>query len=140
MSSKQYWKGLDELNNSGDFVAANKNEFAEGLPLEEVFTSSEDDVRSNRRDFLKYFGFSVAAVTLAACNKTPVKKALPYAVKPDNVTPGVPLYYASSSVSDYEGLPILVKVREGRPIKFEPNKDATFYGEGMDGLANAAMA
>jgi MoCo/4Fe-4S cofactor protein with predicted Tat translocation signal len=139
MSSKQYWKGLDELNNSGDFVAANKNEFAEGLPLEEVFTSSEDDVRSNRRDFLKYFGFSVAAVTLAACNKTPVKKALPYAVKPDNVTPGVPLYYASSSVSDYEGLPILVKVREGRPIKFEPNKNATFFGEGIDGLANAAI-
>lgn len=139
MFSKQYWKGLEELNASDDFVKASQNEFAEGIPLEEVFTSDDDAVRSNRRDFLKYFGFSVAAVTLAACNKTPVKKAIPYAEKPANVTPGVPLYYASSSVSDYAGTPMLVKVREGRPIKFEPNTEASFFGAGLDALSHASI-
>ncbi|NNJ56712.1 MAG: TAT-variant-translocated molybdopterin oxidoreductase, partial [Bacteroidia bacterium] len=138
-SSNKYWKGIDELDQSADFVSSQENEFSEGLPLEKIFTSDDDSVRANRRDFLKYFGFSVGAVTLAACNKAPVKKAVPYVVKPENVTPGVPLYYAGSSVSNSEGYPMLVKVREGRPIKFEPNKEATFFGGGLDGLAHSAI-
>ena len=138
-SSNKYWKGIDELDQSTDFVSSQENEFSEGLPLEKIFTSDDDSIRANRRDFLKYFGFSVGAVTLAACNKAPVKKAVPYVVKPENVTPGVPLYYAGSSVSNSEGYPMLVKVREGRPIKFEPNKEATFFGGGLDGLAHSAI-
>ena len=138
MSSNNYWKGLDELDQTEEFVSSNANEFSDGLPLEQVF-SNEDSTRANRRDFLKYFGFGLGAVTLAACNKTPIKKAIPYVEKPDHVTPGVPLYYASSSISDYVGHPILVKVREGRPIKFEPNSDAKFFGCGLDGLAHSAI-
>ncbi|MEY2923883.1 MAG: hypothetical protein RLZZ337_423, partial [Bacteroidota bacterium] len=137
-SSNKYWKGIDELQETQDFVSSNVNEFAEGLPLDKIF-SNDDSTRANRRDFLKYFGFSLGAVTLAACNKTPVKNAIPYVVKPDNVTPGVPLYYASSSVSNSEGFPMLVKVREGRPIKFEPNKEATYFGGGLDGLAHSSI-
>ncbi len=137
-SSNKYWKGIEELEQTPDFVDANVNEFSEGLPLDKVF-GNDDDVRANRRDFLKFFGFSLGAVTLAACNRTSVKKAVPYAVKPENVTPGVPLYYASSSVSNSEGFPMLVKVREGRPIKFEPNKEASYYGGGLDGLAHSAI-
>jgi MoCo/4Fe-4S cofactor protein with predicted Tat translocation signal len=137
-SSNKYWKGIDELEQSPEFVNTNVNEFSEGLPLDKVF-GNDDSVRANRRDFLKFFGFSLGAVTLAACNRTPVKKAIPYAEKPDHVTPGVPLYYASSSVSNSEGYPMLVKVREGRPIKFEPNKEATFFGGGLDGLAHSAI-
>lgn len=137
-SSNKYWKGIDELQESQDFVSSNVNEFAEGLPLEKIF-SNDDGTRANRRDFLKYFGFSLGAVTLAACNKTPLQNAIPYVVKPDNVTPGVPLYYASSSVSNSEGFPMLVKVREGRPIKFEPNKEATYFGGGLDGLVHSSI-
>ncbi|MBR9860364.1 TAT-variant-translocated molybdopterin oxidoreductase [bacterium] len=137
-SSNQYWKGIDELEQTPEFVESEGREFYEGLPLDKVF-SNDDSFRANRRDFLKFFGFSVGAVALAACNKTPVKYAMPYAIHPDNVTPGVPLHYASSSISDYEGFPMLVKVREGRPIKFEPNKEAEFYGGGLDGLAHASI-
>ena len=137
-SSNKYWKGFEELEESNDFVANKSKEFYDGLPLDKVF-SNEDSHRANRRDFLKYFGFSISAVALAACNRTPVKYAMPYVVQPENVTPGNPLYYASSSVSDYEGYPVLVKVREGRPIKFEPNKEATFFGGGLDGRAHASI-
>ena len=138
MSSNKYWKGTEELEQTQEFVTSNANEFSEGLPLDKVF-SNDDSTRANRRDFLKYFGFGLGAVTLAACNKAPIKKAIPYAEKPDNVTPGVPLYYASSSVSNTEGFPVLVKVREGRPIKFEPNKEATYFGGGLDGLGHSAL-
>ena len=137
-SSNKYWKGIEELEQHPDFVEGSSKEFSDGLPLDKVF-SNNDEHRANRRDFLKYFGFSITAVTLAACNKTPVKYAMPYVVQPDNVTPGMPLYYASSSISDNEGFPVLVKVREGRPIKFEPNKEASFYGGGLDGLAHASI-
>jgi MoCo/4Fe-4S cofactor protein with predicted Tat translocation signal len=138
MSSNKYWKGVEELEQTQEFVTSNANEFSEGLPLEKIF-SNDDATRANRRDFLKYFGFGLGAVTLAACNKAPIKKAIPYTEKPDNVTPGVPLYYASSSVSNSEGFPVLVKVREGRPIKFEPNKEATYFGGGLDGLGHSAI-
>ena len=138
MSSNKYWKGVEELEQTQEFVTSNANEFSEGLPLEQVF-SNDDATRANRRDFLKYFGFGLGAVTLAACNRTPVKKAIPYTEKPDNVTAGVPLYYASSSVSNSEGFPVLVKVREGRPIKFEPNKEAAYFGGGLDGLGHSAI-
>lgn len=138
MSSNKYWKGVEELEQSQEFVSTNANEFSEGLPLEQVF-SNDDSTRANRRDFLKYFGFGLGAVTLAACNKTPLKKAIPYTEKPENVTAGMPLYYASSSVSHSEGFPVLVKVREGRPIKFEPNKEAEYFGGGLDGLGHSAI-
>ena len=137
-SSTQYWKGIEELEQSEAFVQSKGNEFNEGLPLDKVF-SNDDAHRANRRDFLKYFGFSVSAVALAACNRTPIKHAMPYVIQPDNVVPGVPLYYAGSSVSNYEGHPMLVKVREGRPIKFEPNKEAEFFGQGLDGMAHASI-
>lgn len=137
-STNTFWKGLDELEQSSSFVANKENEFHEGLPLNEIF-SDDDGMRANRRDFLKFFGFSVSAVTLAACNKAPVKYAIPYLEKPENVTPGVPLFYAGSSFTHPEGRPILIKVREGRPIKFEPNPEASFFGNGLDGLAHSSV-
>ncbi|SVE22922.1 uncharacterized protein METZ01_LOCUS475776, partial [marine metagenome] len=75
---------------------------------------------TSRRDFLKFLGFSTAAATLAAC-ETPVNKVIPYVVKPEEVTPGVSNYYASTMYDGHDYGSILVKTREGRPIKVEPN-------------------
>jgi len=72
MAKKQlYWKGEEELLRTKEFLAAQKNEFNEALPLDEVFSENNLGLNSNRRDFLKFFGFSVAAVSLAACNTAP---------------------------------------------------------------------
>jgi MoCo/4Fe-4S cofactor protein with predicted Tat translocation signal len=57
-NKNKYWKGLEELNNDPKFLANKRNEFAEGIPLEEVLTEQDGEITSNRRDFLKYFGFS----------------------------------------------------------------------------------
>ena len=69
-------------------------------------------------------GFGLGAVTLAACQPAPVHKSIPYLIKPEEITPGVANYYVSS----YKGQGILVKTREGRPIKFEPNDVAPVNG------------
>lgn len=122
--SKKYWKGLPELNNSEDFVQSKNNEFAENLPMEDFL--SGDDAKTtgtSRRDFLKVMGFSTAAVALAAC-ETPVNKAIPYVVKPEEVTPGVANFYASTFYDGHDYASILVKTREGRPIKIEGNESS----------------
>ncbi len=120
--SKKYWRGLSELNESPEFLKQHQNEFAEPLPIDEFL--NEDEAKSDgttRRDFLKVMGFSTAAVALAAC-ETPVNKAIPYLVKPEEVTPGVANFYATTFYDGHDYASILVKTREGRPVKIEGNE------------------
>lgn len=122
MSKKQYWKGLEELNASAQFKENEANEFREELPVHEWEGLAE--ASTSRRDFLKYLGFSTVAASIAASCEMPVRKAIPYAIKPENVTPGVPLLYASTYLDGGETVPVLVRTREGRPIKIEGNRDS----------------
>lgn len=132
-SNKKYWKGLEELNNTPEFVESNKNEFAEPIPIEDILEGDGLKTKTPRRDFLKALGFGVGAVSLAACQKVPVHKSIPYLIKPEEVTPGVANYYVSS----YDGYAILVKTREGRPIKVEGNPNDLL---GRGGLTAAGQA
>jgi len=134
-SNKKYWKGLEELNKTPEFVEKNKHEFAEPIPIEEVLESGGLLGKTPRRDFLKALGFGVGAVTLAACEKVPVHKSIPYLIKPEEVTPGVANYYSSS----YNGHAILVKTREGRPIKVEGNPNDILGKGGLGGDAQASV-
>ena len=134
-SNKKYWKGLEEYNNTPDFVKNNKNEFAEPLPIEDVLNEAGLSTVTPRRDFLKALGFGLGAVTLAACQTAPIHKSIPYLVKPEEVTPGIPNYYTSS----FNGQSILVKTREGRPIKIEPNPNAGEFNCGTDARAQASV-
>ena len=119
--SKKYWKGLPELHNSPEFQEQLKNEFSEPLPIDEFLNSDDSESKgTSRRDFLKVMGFSTAAVALAAC-ETPVNKSIPYVVKPEEVTPGVANFYASTFYDGHDYASVLVKTREGRPIKIEGN-------------------
>ncbi|RCH54813.1 molybdopterin oxidoreductase [Mucilaginibacter hurinus] len=134
-SNKKYWKGLEELNKTPEFVEKNKHEFAEPLPIEEVLSGAGLASKTPRRDFLKALGFGVGAVTLAACQKVPVHKSIPYLIKPEEVTPGVANYYTST----YNGHAILVKTREGRPIKIEGNPNDLLAGGGLSAQGQASV-
>ncbi|MEL7247978.1 MAG: TAT-variant-translocated molybdopterin oxidoreductase [Bacteroidota bacterium] len=113
------WIGTEQLNNNPELAQAEKSEFVE-LPVAGAANSIETRLESNRRDFLKYLGFGIGAATIAACD-IPVRKAIPYVVKPDSIVPGVATYYASTYVRGGDYSPVLVKTREGRPIKIEGN-------------------
>src|SRR5688572_308699 len=134
-SNKKYWKGLEEYKNTPDFVENNKNEFAEPLPIEDVLNEAGLSTVTPRRDFLKALGFGLGAVTLAACQPAPIHKSIPYLVKPEEVIPGIPNYYVSS----FNGQSVLVKTREGRPIKIEPNPNAGQFNCGTDATAQASV-
>src|SRR5210317_2061041 len=125
-SNKKYWKSVEELNENSSIVDTLKNnEFVEEIPTDDFLGDKENlkDSSTTRRDFLKYVGFTTAAASLAAC-EGPVVKSIPYVVKPDDIIPGVADYYATTMADGFDFANVLVKVREGRPIKIEPNKEA----------------
>jgi molybdopterin-containing oxidoreductase family iron-sulfur binding subunit len=129
-SNKKYWKSEAELNPNDSIVEAlRNNEFTEEIPVDDFLGDKEKLSASNtsRRDFLKYVGFSTAAATVAAC-EGPVHKSIPYVVQPDNIVPGVANYYATTIADGFDFASILVKTREGRPIKIENNTDAKVNG------------
>lgn len=134
-SNKKYWKGLEELQQTPAFVESSKGEFAETIPVEDVLNEAGLSTKAPRRDFLKALGFGLGAVTLAACNRTPVHKAVPYLIKPEEVTPGIPNFYVSS----YNGQSVLVRTREGRPILLEPNPQAIGLNRGTDAATQASI-
>jgi MoCo/4Fe-4S cofactor protein with predicted Tat translocation signal len=137
-NNKKYWKGLEDLNNDPDFIKSAQNEFAEPLPTDFLGNESLANTSTPRRDFLKFLGFSVTAASLAAC-ETPVRKVIPYVIKPEDVTPGVPNWYATSYYDGHDYASILVKNRDGRPIKIEGNKNSLVTRGGTSARIQAAV-
>ena len=111
-TKKTYWKGLPQLKNDAAFVKHADKEF--------VDLAVQEDPGHSRRDFLKMMGFSVAAASLAAC-EAPIRKAIPYVNKPMDADAGIPNYYASTYMNGGDYCSIVVKVRDGRPIKIDGN-------------------
>jgi len=125
---------LEELTKNPEFEKNAEKEFAEYLPI----SGESEGTGASRRDFLKLMGFGVAAASLAACEK-PVRKAIHYLNKPADVDPGVPNYYASTYINGNDYCSVVVKTREGRPIKIDGNKLSTISGGGTSSQAQASV-
>ncbi len=139
MSENKYWQSFGEVNDPDNFQKQSHDEFREELPFEGFDDKGLLDAKAPRRDFLKYLGFSTAAATLAASCKVPVRKAIPYANKPTDIVPGVAKYYATTYVQDGDVIPVIAKVRDGRPIKIEGNDLCSFTGGGTSARAQASV-
>ncbi len=139
-SNKKYWKSEGELDPNDSIVETLRhNEFVQDIPVDEFLGDKEILASSstNRRDFLKYVGFSTAAVTLAAC-EGPVIKSIPYVVQPENIIPGLANYYATTLANGFDFASVLVRTREGRPISIHNNPDARVNG-GANARVNASV-
>ena len=137
MEDKAIWIGEKDLNRDEQFLENVDKEFGNAEILQHGDKLVEKD--ASRRDFLKMLGFSVGAATVAAGCDIPVKRAIPYVVKPDSIVPGVATYYATSYVEGGDYCPILVKCREGRPIKVEGNDLSTMTRGGTSARAQASV-
>lgn len=127
-SNKIQFRSIHELKDPALTGKLALKEFQEEIPVEDFLESAEKTDGTSRRDFLKILGFSTAAVTLAAC-EAPVIKTIPYVVKPHEIIPGVPNFYASTYFDGFDFASVLVKTREGRPIKIDPNPAAGDLGK-----------
>jgi len=131
-TKKTYWKGLEQLSNDPGYVKHADSEFTE-LP-----SALNEDGTASRRDFLKLMGFSLAAASLAAC-ETPVRKAIPYVNKPIDINPSIPNYYASTFSSGGDYAAVVVKTREGRPIKIDGNELSPITKGKVNALVEASV-
>ncbi|MCG8475898.1 MAG: TAT-variant-translocated molybdopterin oxidoreductase [Cytophagales bacterium] len=137
-NKKQYWKGLEELNREPEFEQHAHSEFPEYLPVNLNKREGGNDSGTSRRDFLKMMGFGISAATLAAC-EAPVRKAIPYLNKPVEIDPGVANFYASSYINGGDYASVVVKTREGRPIKIEGNKESSITMGGTSAQQQASV-
>jgi Fe-S-cluster-containing dehydrogenase component/anaerobic selenocysteine-containing dehydrogenase len=141
--NKRYWMQLEELNpavwNSEESVTRRGQEFYDKPidTLEKIEALDKSGV--TRRDFLTIMGASMAMASFA-CARRPVNKIIPYVVQPQELTPGVPLFYASTLRGfGADGYGLLVKTREGRPIKLEGNDEHPMNNGKLSGRAQAAL-
>ena len=129
--SSQYWENEIEQKKRGQ-------EFLH-KPIETLEALERLDTKGvARREFLALMGASMAMAT-ASCTRRPVNKIIPYVVKPEEVSPGVANYYASYASSVSGGVGVLVKTREGRPIKLEGNPDDPLHQGKLDVAGQAAV-
>ena len=118
---KKYWRSLEELDpnyksdNEPDYEEIDKKNL-----LADLFENTAKG-KATRRDFLKLCGFSFATAAVASACEQPIKKAIPYLIRPEQIVPGMADYYASTFFDGDEYSSIVVKCRDGRPIKIEGN-------------------
>jgi molybdopterin-containing oxidoreductase family iron-sulfur binding subunit len=119
-SGPRYWKSLDDLAETPAFKDWVEQEFPAGA-------SELDGV--NRRQFMKVMAasFGLAGLGMSGCRR-PEQTILPYAKQPENVIPGVPVYYSSSMPSAYGNVPVIVETHTGRPTKVEGNPSYKPFG------------
>src|SRR5215203_404438 len=139
MSDKKYWTSFAALKNKEEIEKRGENEFNEDLPFGDIDDKGLFDLIHPRRDFLKYLGFSTAAATIAASCETPIRKAVPLVNRPEGTYPGVPKMYASTYVQDGDVIPVVVKTRDGRPIKIEGNAEYPFTLGGTSPRVQASV-
>ena len=124
-----YWKSLDELKGKRQ-----AGEFPGGLPA----PNSGSVLQASRRDFLALMGFSLAAAGLSGCRAL-VQNAIPLIAGSDQIIPGVSNYYATVCRGCASACTLLVKQRDGRPIKIEGNAESSIFGNGTCATGQATV-
>jgi len=138
---KKYWQSIEEYQ---DMIRSKDVADTESAPerMPEFNLEGLQDkelTRSSRRGFLKMLGFSVGYAAIATSCETPVRKAISYVSQPEEITPGVANYYASTFYDGHDYCSILVKTREGRPIKIEGNPHSMISQGGTNARVQASV-
>lgn len=134
---KNYWRDLEELKlNENSKQTHAEGEGNNDLSLIKIL---EEETLSSRRNFLKLFGFSVVSTSVLSSCEKPVTKAIPYLIKPETIIPGKADYYASTFYDGEQYASILVKVRDGRPIKIDGNDLSSLSAGSSSAIAQASL-
>lgn len=92
----------------------------------------------DRRSFLRLAGFAAAGAVISGCQPGKLQKAIPYLIKPEAITPGLAYWYSSTCHGCSAGCGLLVKNRDGRPIKMEGNPEHPISRGGLCAVGQAS--
>ena len=90
------------------------------------FAGDDDETAApsvSRRDFLRLLGAGAGLAGTAGCMAPPAEKIVPFVDQPPELTPGNPVWYATSCVLDGFATGVLVRANDGRPTKIEGNPE-----------------
>jgi molybdopterin-containing oxidoreductase family iron-sulfur binding subunit len=135
---KKYWQSLEGIEDSSRTNQQDPEDSQKNAVLG-LLDSHTVDQPASRRNFLKLWGFSIGAAALAASCERPVQKAIPFLFRPEEVTPGMAKYFASTFFDGEQYASILVKTRDGRPIKLEPNDRSGLGATGTTARVQASI-
>lgn len=130
-NGKQYWRCLEEL--------AETPEFMEFLVDEVPQQTRGLAAGLDRRQFLTLAGASLALAGMSGCRFLPDQKVVPYVSQPEDLTPGLPLIFATSVLRGGYATGVLVTSREYRPVKLEGNPDHPFSLGASDTYTQAEL-
>ncbi len=112
-SNPECWRGLEELEQTGEFLKMQAREFP--------WRESEEIEGMDRRDFARLMGASLAMSALTGCVRQPPEHILPYVDQPSGIVQGKPIYFATAMPLPGYAAGLLVKSHMGHPIKVEGN-------------------
>jgi len=133
MDNKSLWKSLKQYTSGEVRSEVKKNEFKNGVTNDFDIKSLPD---KSRRNFIAAMGATSALLTTACSDYFDKGQIVTYNKKPDSVTYGRANYYASSM---NDGTSVLVKTREGRPIKIDGNPEHPVYQGKIGAAAQASI-
>src|ERR1700761_4152533 len=122
---QRFWQSLDELSETQRYRTALEHEFPAESAQDVVALDSvsQNSSEIGRRDVLKIAAASAALAGLSACTKLPTERIVPYVQPPEEIVPGLPLFYATSMPLAGVASGLLVESHMGRPTKVEGNKE-----------------
>jgi len=109
------WRSIEERQGSPELAAASKREFPAG--------ASEMTDAVSRRGFMQLVGASTALAGIGTACRKPPDKIIPFVRRPEEVTPGNALHFATNVSFEGYGIGLLVESHEGRPTKIEGNPE-----------------
>jgi len=114
-NSPRFWRGLEELAVTPEFLDNAQNEFPHG--------ANDPNATLDRRELLKVMAASAAFAGLTGCTKLPTQHIVPYVREPEQIIPGKPVFYATAVTLDGVATGVLVESHMSRPTKVEGNPD-----------------
>ncbi len=124
-----YWRSLQELADTDEYRDQLVNEFPSGVDAPEGMT---------RRRFLQIMSASIAMTTLAGC-RWPTEKIVPFVNRPEGLTPGTPMQFATTMELGPVANSVLATSYDGRPIKIDGNPESPLSMGATTAFAQASV-
>src|SRR5687767_7144535 len=130
-SNRQYWRSLEHVAETAEFQNFIEREFPSQL--------AEWTDPIGRRKFLTLMAASLALAGATGCTRAPDETIVPYVQQPEQITPGIPLYYATAMTRGGYALGLLAESHMGRPTKLEGNPQHPASLGATDAYAQASI-